>query len=470
MRGRVALVALVLLVATLGVIFLPDIRFAYRAPAAAVGVSTANGLIAGLAAYLVFGRYRRTHSSDDLLLLVALFLLAFTSLALSALPRAINSLQTQPFSLWAPAVGRTLGAGALLAAASIPRRRRARPLRSAVIAGSAALVVVTGVAAVVGLLSPQLPVGAELGITPADLGHPQIVGPPALLGLRIVAIVLYVSAIFMFVRRFETTRDGLMGWLALASTFAAFAGVHQLLFPTVFPNHIYTADALRLGFSLVLLLGALQEIRGYWEATARSRVLEERRRIARDLHDGLAQELAFIRTKTSEIDRAQGDVVIRQIRAAAERALGESRRAIAALSRPVDEPLDVGLAQIAEELTDRAGVTLQLDVANDVKVLPDTREGVLRIAREAITNAIRHARPDVITVHLSDSGAIQLRIQDDGVGFDADSPRRDRTSFGLISMRERAESLGAAFRVSSRPAAGTEVEVVLPSESRSGSS
>ena len=469
-RAKVVAITLGLTVLTVFVIAAPFVRFAYRAPAAAVGVSTANGLIAGLVAYLVFGRYRRTHSSSDLLLLLALAILAFTSLVFSALPRAITGFQSHSFSLWAPTIGRALGASVLVAAAWAPVRRLERPVRDAVVGGVIAFVSAAVIAALVGALSSGLPVGMELGITSADLGRPQIVGPASLLVIRAVTIGLYVIAIDRFLRRFERTGDELVGWLAIASPFAAFAALHQLLFPTLFPEHLYTADLLRLGFYMVLLIGALQEIHRYWEEAALISVLEERRRIARDLHDGLAQELAFIVSKTTEMDGASGGKSeIGQIGAAADRALGESRRAIAALTRPVDEPLDVGLSQIAEELAERAGTKLELELTSDVRVKPEMKEVLLRIAREAITNATRHAHAGTITVRLSGGPRLRMGIIDDGVGFDPSSAGQDGRSFGLISMRERADALGAELRVNSQRGAGTEVEVVLPSPSRSGS-
>jgi len=193
-----------------------------------------------------------------------------------------------------------------------------------------------------------------------------------------------------------------------------------------------------------------------------SRVQEERRRIARDLHDGVAQELAFVARRARRLGLATGDRGLDQIVAAAERGLTESRRQLAALTQPLDEPLDTALARAVEEIAARDGAHVELDLARRVRVGYEAREGLIRIACEAVSNAIRHARPSTIRVALTGGDTVRLTVTDDGVGFDPASVLSGPGSgFGLTSMRERAESLGAKFRLDSRPGAGTEVEVVL---------
>jgi two-component system sensor histidine kinase UhpB len=175
----------------------------------------------------------------------------------------------------------------------------------------------------------------------------------------------------------------------------------------------------------------------------------ERRRIARELHDGVAQELAYI------VAESDGPLA-----AAAERALDESRRAIAALTRPVDEPLEVALVQAAEEVAGRVGVQLKVEVCEGATVSPDEREALIRIVREAITNAGRHGKAANVSVELSNGHGTLLRIADDGTGFD---PARTRVGgFGLVSMRERAEALGGRFTLFSEAGSGAKIEVRLP--------
>jgi NarL family two-component system sensor histidine kinase LiaS len=138
----------------------------------------------------------------------------------------------------------------------------------------------------------------------------------------------------------------------------------------------------------------------------------------------------------------------------------EARRAIAALTRPIDEPLDVALAQAVEDVAQRSGASVKLELASDVRVEPAMREELLRIVREAVSNATRHAQPHLVTVELDANDSVRVRICDDGTGFD---PRKARIGgHGLTSMRERAHALGAELRVDSSLEGGTSIEVVVP--------
>jgi signal transduction histidine kinase len=190
-------------------------------------------------------------------------------------------------------------------------------------------------------------------------------------------------------------------------------------------------------------------------------VLEERRRIARDLHDGMAQDLAFItvhgRALAERHPRAEG------IASAAQRALTDSRAAILALTDPVDQPLAASVARTATGLADRSGIGLELELDGEVDVEPETRSELLRILGEAITNATHHGKASKIHIRLSSEPALRLEISDDGSGFDVGGGApASNGGFGLTSMQERAEGLGGELRVRSGRGEGTEVEVVLP--------
>jgi NarL family two-component system sensor histidine kinase LiaS len=154
-------------------------------------------------------------------------------------------------------------------------------------------------------------------------------------------------------------------------------------------------------------------------------------------------------------------VEIKYVAAAAERALDESRRAIALLTHSPDEPLDAALVQTVEELVGRAGGRARFDVEEGIDVPPATREALLRIVREAVTNASRHGRADVITVELENSNGVRMRIADDGVGFDP-AELDEETGFGLSTMRARAREIGGQLRIGRQHDGGTEVEVVIP--------
>ena len=190
-------------------------------------------------------------------------------------------------------------------------------------------------------------------------------------------------------------------------------------------------------------------------------VADDRRRIARDLHDGLAQELAFISLESHRLAK-QGEQVAGDLAEAADRALREVRSAIEMLAQPSARPLHEAVAETAAELTARSNATLEVDVDPRVELPPERRESLLRILREAICNGLRHGEATSIAVKLSHDPGPRLCVADNGAGFDPDAPQRSG-SFGLVSMKERAHALGGKIRLRSEPGGGTNVEVVLPS-------
>jgi len=193
---------------------------------------------------------------------------------------------------------------------------------------------------------------------------------------------------------------------------------------------------------------------------ARVAALDERRRVARDLHDGLAHELAFIASKASALRRrcdASGD--IDELVTASERALDEARRAISVLSSAQHEPLGAALAHTAEDLAVRHSMALRLDVDPDLDASPAVVENVLRVVREAITNAARHGRATTITLQGWRDDALHVVVEDDGCGFD---PAAVTRGFGLVSMRERAAALQGSLELRSVTGRGTRLEMSLP--------
>jgi signal transduction histidine kinase len=240
------------------------------------------------------------------------------------------------------------------------------------------------------------------------------------------------------------------------------AYLNYVLFPSAYTDFLYTGDLFRIAAVLAWGIGTIRVIAAYQAAHARAAVLEERRRVARDIHDGVAQELAFIASQMHDLGtRAEDERVASEIMESVERALDETRGAISALGRPLNEPFHVALAHTAEEVAGRLGARLELDIDAGVTVSPAWEQALPRILREAVANAVRHGRAHNVTVHLRDADGIWLRVTDDGNGFDASQPQSD-VSFGLIGMKERAESLGGEFRLTSEPGRGTSVEVLLP--------
>ncbi len=189
---------------------------------------------------------------------------------------------------------------------------------------------------------------------------------------------------------------------------------------------------------------------------------EDRRRIARELHDGLAQELAFIASKATPSNlTGVAPQTVQQLADAADRALDEARRAIVILSE-TPETLRVSIGQTVEELAARHGMTAHLDIYDSIVLDGEVTENLLRIVREAITNAARHGQASTVTLRLvQDDDLIHLLIADDGQGFD-ETGEHEATGFGLTFMEERCALIGGSFDVSSQPGVGTRVAVTLP--------
>ncbi len=445
--------------ATAAVVFVPALRFAYRGPELHIALETAAALIGLLAAYLVFGRFRRSGRLDDFMLCYSLSLLAFSNLFFAVLP-ALSSSGADRFGTWARLIGQLLGA-VLFAAASVAPQRRLRLSRTHTAVAALSLpVVLAGVAIVVASLGTRLPTGVELILSPEDAARPRLEGNVSLLAAQLAGMALYCFAAVGFARRARATGDELLKWLAVGALFGAFARLNYFLYPSLYTDYVYSGDFFRLAFYVAILAAATREISSYWETLSRTAVLEERRRLARDLHDGLAQELAFIGRNLRRLD--EEDEAVARATAGAARALSESRRAIAALTKPLDEPLEVALAEAARETADREGTLLDLVLTPGIELDYPRRDALIRIACEATANAARHGGARIVRVELVDRRRrVRLRVSDDGSGFNPTAVARLGEGFGLTSMRERAHAVGGSFDVESKPGSGTMVEVVL---------
>jgi signal transduction histidine kinase len=446
-------------VATLGITVLPFVEFAYRSPRLHVAIETAATLIALLAASLVLGRFRRSGSLSDLLLAGALLVLALANLSYSLVP-ALDSAADPGggFEIWTPVAGRILGAIALAVAAFASTGRLAHPRRALVLMLVACVSALAAIGGLGALFADSLSTGIDPSLSPEASGRPRLVGHGAILTAQVVAMLLYLAAAVGFTRRAERTGDELLAWFGAASVLGAFARLNYFLFPSLYSQYVYTGDFLRLGFYLLVFFGAAREIAANQRELQEVAVYEERRRMARDIHDGLAQDLAFISSQAHQL-AADGSELAGEISHAADHALDESRDAIAALTGPDHEALDAALARAAEEVAGRAGVRLNLEIAADIEVPAGTREELTRIVREAITNATRHGGAQTITLKLVEDGGLRLSVTDDGSGF---AVKEDRAhGHGLVSMRERAEGLGGELRIESSEA-GTVVQVRVP--------
>lgn len=466
LHSYVLLTAAAAAAATLVVTFVPDLRFAYHGPGLHVGLESIAGVVGLLAAYLIAGRFRRTGYPGDLVLAWALGVVALGNLFVGALPAAVEpGSRDSNVLVWSALATRLLGATGFAIAALLPRRTLANRRLPEIACAAATAGALLAVGAGAWLLQDVLPTALEPGVSPADSNRPLVVGHTAVMTAQAAALALFTLAAAGFTRIAWRWNDELYGWLAVSAVLSAGARLHYALFPSLYSEWVYTGDVFRLAAYLVLLVGAAREIGRYWRSEAEAAVLEERRRMARDLHDGLAQELAFISGQTARLATAEAaPPILGQVSAAADRALGEARRAIAALTRPLDEPLEAVLAEVADEVAARSGLEVEFQSSGHVEVPPATREELARVVREALTNAARHSRASHVRVTVSNGQGLRVSIADDGVGFDPAQVRAPGRygGFGLKSMRERIAGLGGSLRIGSAPGAGTEIEVFLP--------
>jgi signal transduction histidine kinase len=284
-----------------------------------------------------------------------------------------------------------------------------------------------------------------------------IEGHPVLLVAQGLTAVCFLAASVLFVRQSFSRSDELLRWLGPACALGGFARVNYVLFPSLYSDWVYTGDLLRTGCYVLLLVGAAREIGRYWSAQARVAVLEDRRRLARELHDGVVQELGYIRAESFAIAPDHG--LQTRILGACDRALDEARAAVDALGRSPDEPLGFVLHRAARQVAERYGGRVVVDLDDAVEADQDQRHALVRIIREAVSNAVRHGSAGSIRIRLEhDQHARRLVVQDDGMGFDPGDVSGG-AGYGLISMRERAMALPGAFDISSEPGKGTTVGV-----------
>ncbi len=218
------------------------------------------------------------------------------------------------------------------------------------------------------------------------------------------------------------------------------------------------------------LVAELLATRDRLAATEREQgVLAERARLAREIHDTVAQGLSSIQMLLHAAERADGDRPgtehIRLARETAADGLADTRRFIRELAPPtLDQGLGAALRRLAEQQWTRDGLTVGVTVP-DVALPMDVETALLRLAQGAVANAVQHARAAHVDVVVAvDGREARLTVVDDGVGFDpvTTGDRAAATdSFGLRAMAERVEQFGGRLTVESAPGRGTTITAVL---------
>jgi signal transduction histidine kinase len=212
-----------------------------------------------------------------------------------------------------------------------------------------------------------------------------------------------------------------------------------------------------------------------YERSRELSIVEERNRIARELHDAVTQKLFSLRltadAAATVVDRdpAAAAAQLETVRRLAADAAGELRSIVDGL-RPVDlagDGLDVALRKQVELLDRVHAASVRFTGSPVPRLTPAREEAVYRAAQEALHNALRHGDPSAVTVDLrTEGGKVVLRVDDDGRGFDpgpaSTAPALAARRLGLASMRERAMAVGGTLKITSAPGAGTSVRLEVP--------
>jgi two-component system, NarL family, sensor histidine kinase LiaS len=200
-----------------------------------------------------------------------------------------------------------------------------------------------------------------------------------------------------------------------------------------------------------------------------SAVVEERQRLARELHDAVSQQLFAIsmtatavgRTLDTDFERARRQVeLIEEMAAVAQ----SEMRALLLHLRPVHlegKRLSDAIPELVEEMKAKVPVAIALDMDGDLPLNKGVENHLYRIVQEALSNVLRHSRATKMDIVLQRRGdTVRLGIRDNGVGFDAQTKKQ--ASYGMVNMEERVNELGGSLNIASAPGKGTRIEIRVP--------
>jgi signal transduction histidine kinase len=308
---------------------------------------------------------------------------------------------------------------------------------------------------------------------------------PSLLTAGLLGVQLGIGGMFLLAAALAyrtTVRDHRPAdaYLAIGLVLAAFSQVHAAVNPGSYATLVTTGDFLRVAFYATLLAGVIVQsrfdVRTIQEANAELRLLrdaevnrallEERGRLAREMHDGLAQDLWYARLKQGRlatmVEGEEQQTLVHEVMNAIDVGIADARQTVMAMrAGSTDAPLLEVVKRYVEDFGDRFAIDVRFETTGPPPALPARSEAeVLRIVQEALNNVRKHADATVVRVSASatDEG-IEIVVTDNGRGFDDGRPT---DGFGLIGMRERAALIGAQLAVRSAPSDGTRVVISVP--------
>ena len=421
-----------------------------NSPLLNAALTTAQPILAFSTAYLLYLRFGRTRQWSDLLLHHVVTILGFVLVffhPFAGIEPDGFEVSRAPLLTCYYIAAMTL-AGAVLFQGSRARNKVGLVLSSTVLAAAIPLVVLALVPHPVSAAG-----GSGIAMMQDTAAHPAGAGV-------VYALLVTAGAGFSWIRR--RSPDPFYGWLTVASAIAAFALAPPFI-GAARAGYTEVNDILVFTFLLLLYLGAQREMALQRELCSNKAVKDERLRLARELHDGVTQELVFIASQGNTLLKRThngADEGLRQITSAAERAADEARQSILILTRPNPGTTGEAAGELARELASRSGVDLALDVDPEIELSRSASNELLGILREAIANAARHGQARKVSVGLHRENGIVLEISDDGRGFDpGELEKRGRAGFGLVSMQQRAHVLGGSLQVWSSLGQGTKIRL-----------
>ncbi len=417
----------------------------YALPNARIVLDTTVAIIATIVALLAAIRFLVEGRGMDLLLAAGFLAIGLGS-AIFAVAPVIAFDELDPTEAWA-AIGAAIFGTALVALAPFVARRVTKRRRALVVT-----LCVVGLALLgVWVDSRVLRLEFDLGPNGGARSVPVIVAYALLTALSLVAVV-------GFGLRYRRHGRDLDSWLALSLTLVVFADLHYVLAPARSSHYVLQSDLLRVLAFTVLLVGVWRAI---GSAEFGRAVAEERARVAREIHDGLAQYLFALSTHVSMLESGGPlDEILPRLKFAVTGAQQEAQFAVLALSSAAGSaPFDSALKRYVDFLVADGALEVEVHIDPRVTLAPDEEIEVFRIVQEGLANARKHAEARQAEVSIVQQGDRRIvRVTDDGAGFEHDDPGAGQ---GLKNMRARAAAIQGALSLSSAPGKGTAIEVVL---------
>lgn len=470
---------------------MPVLRTGLVAPPLDLVLDTVTMLVTISVAALSWARFGQGHDLQALFQAAAFFVLAIgngltVALATTGLDHEAGMTLAAPGQ--APLYDYTLAhllAASLLVAGGVAALRgvRIRRPHAVVIGGAGALLVAIAVVHVAGDGLPALASGPT--------GSPIEPGPevPVLSATVLGAAAQVIGAALCLwaagVSRRLLRRDGAIGeaYLTIGLVLAAYSQVAMAFQAGTYTGLVSVGDLVRLAFDMTLLLGiqaeagtalaglqrANDDLARLYAVDLERAALEERARLSRELHDGLAQDLWLAKLATGRLAALpdlglEANALTGELGDAIDAGLAEARQAVTALRQSSGAAGALGdlISGAIDDFADRFGIRVEFECQSGLPGLsPRAQAETLRIAQEALTNVRRHADATMVRVRVgAEGGRLMMVVGDNGCGFEPDATGRQ--GFGLGSMRERAALIGGDLRVDSRPRDGTRITLVVP--------